>query len=166
MTDAYRQARTRNRCNGEGYEFVALIALRVGEERLGLLQFNDRRKGQFSPENILVWERLADYLAVALSKAQADESLQTAHENLQLQSEELQTQSEEIQAQNEELRAQSNELHKAYRILQESEERFRTMANTIPQLAWIAYPDGYICWYNERWYILYRYSPEHMEGGG
>ena len=40
------------------------------------------------------------------------------------------------------------------------------MANTIPQLAWIAYPDGYICWYNERWYILYRYSPEHMEGGG
>ncbi len=49
-TDADRQARTRNRCNGEGYESVALIALRVGEVRLGLLQLNDRRKGQFTPE--------------------------------------------------------------------------------------------------------------------
>ena len=35
-TDADRQARTRNRCNGGGYESVALIALRVGEDRLGL----------------------------------------------------------------------------------------------------------------------------------
>jgi hypothetical protein len=51
-TDADRQARTRNRCNGEGYESVALIALRVGEEKLGLLQLNDRRKGRFTPETI------------------------------------------------------------------------------------------------------------------
>jgi hypothetical protein len=39
-TDADRQASTRNRCNGEGYESVALIALRVGDEKLGLLQLN------------------------------------------------------------------------------------------------------------------------------
>ena len=102
-TDADRQARTRNRCNGEGYESVVLIALRVGEERLGLLQLNDRRKGRFTPETILMWERLADYLAVAIAKAQAEESLQLAHENLQIQSEELQARSEEIQSQNEEL---------------------------------------------------------------
>jgi len=24
----------------------------------------------------------------------------------------------------------------------------------IPQLAWIAHPDGYIYWYNERWYSI------------
>jgi PAS domain-containing protein len=69
-----------------------------------------------------------------------------------MQSEELQTQSEEIQSQNEELQAQSEELRETYKTLQESEERFRIMANTIPQLAWIAHPDGYIYWYNERWY--------------
>ena len=165
-TDADRQARTRNRCNGEGYESVALIALRVGEERLGLLQLNDRRKGQFSPETISMWERLADYLAVAIAKAQADESLQKAHENLQMQSEELQAQSEEIQSQNEELQTQSEELHEAYETLQESEERFRTMANAIPQLAWIAQPDGYIYWYNERWYSYTGTTPEQMEGWG
>ena len=36
--------------------------------------------------------------------------------------------------------------------LRQSEERFRTMADAIPQLAWIANADGYIYWYNQRWY--------------
>jgi PAS domain S-box-containing protein len=88
-TDADRQTRTRNRCNGEGYESVALVALRVGEECLGILQLNDRRKGQFTPETISMWERLADYLAVALAKTRADEALHVAYETLQVQSEEL-----------------------------------------------------------------------------
>ena len=165
-TDADRQARTRNRCNGEGYESVALIALRVGEKWLGLLQLNDRRKGQFSPETISMWERLADYLAVALAKTRAEEKLHVAYENLQVQSEELQAQSEEIQVQYEELQAQSEELHEANKVLLESEARFRTMANAIPQLAWIARPDGYIYWYNERWYAYTGTTPEQMEGWG
>ena len=50
-SEADRQARTRNRCNGEGYESVALIALRHGGETLGLLQLNDRAKGRFTPED-------------------------------------------------------------------------------------------------------------------
>src|SRR5690348_16528033 len=36
--------------------------------------------------------------------------------------------------------------------LRESESQFRTLANSIPQLAWMADPDGYIFWYNQRWY--------------
>ena len=36
--------------------------------------------------------------------------------------------------------------------LQESEAQFRTAANSIPQLAWMAAPDGEILWYNDRWY--------------
>jgi PAS domain S-box-containing protein len=74
-TETDRQTRTRNRCNGEGYESVALIPMRVGEQRLGLLQLNDRRKGVFYPETIGLWERLANYLAVALAKLQSDEAL-------------------------------------------------------------------------------------------
>ncbi|MBV8488088.1 MAG: PAS domain S-box protein [Planctomycetaceae bacterium] len=50
--------------------------------------------------------------------------------------------------------------------LRESEERFRTMANAIPQLAWIAKPDGYIDWYNQRWYEYTGTTPEEMEGWG
>ncbi len=74
-SEADRQSRTRNRCNGEGYESVALIPLIVGEERLGLLQLNDLHKGKFSPETIGLWERLADQLAVALAKFRAEEAL-------------------------------------------------------------------------------------------
>ncbi len=48
----------------------------------------------------------------------------------------------------------------------ESEERFRNLANAIPQLAWIAQPDGYIYWYNERWYSYTGTTPEQMEGWG
>ena len=54
----------------------------------------------------------------------------------------------------------------AEKALRESEERFRTMANTIPQLAWTAQPDGYIYWYNERWYAYTGTTPEQMEGWG
>src|SRR5208337_3182430 len=74
-TDADRQVKTRNRCNGEGYESVALFALCVGENRLGLLQLNDKRKNRFTRETIQLWERIADHLALALSKTIAEESL-------------------------------------------------------------------------------------------
>jgi PAS domain S-box-containing protein len=48
--------------------------------------------------------------------------------------------------------------------LQESEEKFRTMANSIPQLAWIARTDGYILWFNQRWYEYTGTTPEQVEG--
>ncbi len=50
--------------------------------------------------------------------------------------------------------------------LRESEARFRTMANTIPQLAWIAEADGSIYWYNQRWYNYTGATQEAMVGWG
>lgn len=50
--------------------------------------------------------------------------------------------------------------------LQESEEQFRTLANSIPQLAWMARPDGYVLWYNRRWYEYTGTTFEQMEGWG
>jgi PAS domain S-box-containing protein len=123
-TDSDRQSRTRNRCNGEGYESVALFPLRVGEERFGLLQLNDRRKGQFSQSAIALWERLTGYLATALSKFRAEEALH------------------------------------------QSEAQFRTLADSIPQLAWMANADGWIFWYNQRWYGYTGMTSQQMEGWG
>jgi PAS domain S-box-containing protein len=48
----------------------------------------------------------------------------------------------------------------------ESEEKFRTMVNSIPQLAWIARTDGYILWFNQRWYEYTGTTPEQVEGRG
>ncbi|MDO9262604.1 MAG: response regulator [Desulfosalsimonadaceae bacterium] len=71
-TDADRQARTRNRCNGEGYESVALIPLRSNNETFGLIQFNDKRKGRFTPERIALFRRIADHIANFLAKKQIE----------------------------------------------------------------------------------------------
>ncbi len=70
--------KTRNVCIYEGYESMALIPLRVGAERLGVLQLNDRRKGHFTPEQIAMWERLANYLAVALARFRAADVIRSS----------------------------------------------------------------------------------------
>jgi PAS domain S-box-containing protein len=49
---------------------------------------------------------------------------------------------------------------------QASEEMFRTLANSIPQLAWMARPDGYIFWYNQRWFDYTGTTLEQMQGWG
>ena len=40
----------------------------------------------------------------------------------------------------------------ADQAVRSSEERFRQMANSMPQIVWTARPDGYLDYYNERWY--------------
>jgi PAS domain S-box-containing protein len=50
--------------------------------------------------------------------------------------------------------------------LRASEERFRAMANSMSQLAWVASADGAIHWYNQRWYEYTGATPAEMEGWG
>ena len=50
--------------------------------------------------------------------------------------------------------------------LRKSEEKLRLLADTIPQLAWMARPDGHIFWFNRRWYEYTGTTPEQMEGWG
>ena len=54
----------------------------------------------------------------------------------------------------------------AEQALRTSEMQFRTLANAIPQLCWIANADGWISWYNQRWYEYTGTTPEQMEGWG
>ncbi|MEE9553845.1 MAG: GAF domain-containing protein [candidate division Zixibacteria bacterium] len=63
-----RQDKTRNRCNGAGYESVALIPLRMAGEGYGLLQFNDKRKGMFTLQKISLLERIAANITFSLAK--------------------------------------------------------------------------------------------------
>ncbi|HEV7264931.1 MAG TPA: PAS domain-containing protein [Falsiroseomonas sp.] len=50
--------------------------------------------------------------------------------------------------------------------LAESEAHFRAMADNIPQLAWMARPDGWIFWYNERWHEFTGTTLDEMQGWG
>jgi PAS domain S-box-containing protein len=48
----------------------------------------------------------------------------------------------------------------------QSEAHFRTLADAIPQLVFTARPDGWIYWYNRRWYEYTGTTPADMEGWG
>jgi PAS domain S-box-containing protein len=50
--------------------------------------------------------------------------------------------------------------------LLESVDQFKMMADSIPQLAWIAHPNGEIFWYNKRWYDYTGTQPETQLGWG
>ena len=55
---------------------------------------------------------------------------------------------------------------RAEQALRQSEEQFRTLADAIPQLCWTSDPEGYLTWYNRRWYEYTGTTPEQMEGWG
>lgn len=54
----------------------------------------------------------------------------------------------------------------ARREKEEHEAQFRVLADSIPQLAWMAHPDGSIDWYNRRWYEYTGTTFEQMRGWG
>ncbi len=58
------------------------------------------------------------------------------------------------------------EQRRAALALSESEERFRTLADNIAQLAWMADSTGWIFWYNRRWFEYTGTTLEEMQGWG
>ena len=54
----------------------------------------------------------------------------------------------------------------ALKNLEESEKRFRTLADNISQLAWMADETGSLYWYNQRWYDYTGTTLEDMQGWG
>ena len=54
----------------------------------------------------------------------------------------------------------------ARKKIEESEQLFHTLANSISQLAWMANADGWIYWYNQRWYDYTGTTLEDMQGWG
>ncbi|KQZ39643.1 hypothetical protein ASD58_04420 [Duganella sp. Root1480D1] len=54
----------------------------------------------------------------------------------------------------------------AEEALKSSELTFRTLADNIPQLAWMADSGGYIFWYNNRWFEYTGMTHEEMQGWG
>lgn len=50
--------------------------------------------------------------------------------------------------------------------LRESDDQFRLLANSIPQLAWMADSEGSIFWYNDRWFEYTGTTLDEMRGWG
>jgi len=70
----------RNQCIHVGYASVALIPLRTGDGIVGLLQFNDRRKGRFTPALVGILESCAAHIGEMLMRKWAEEALRESEE--------------------------------------------------------------------------------------
>jgi len=81
-TEEDRQARTRNRCNSEGYESVALMPLRYDNENVGLLQLNDSRKNLFTANFIKFFEVVASSIAKVFKLRQRKDNNLEPRKNL------------------------------------------------------------------------------------
>src|SRR5918992_5198504 len=92
--------------------------------------------------------------------------LEQSNEELQQQAVELEQQAEELTTTAAALEERTDEAERAAAALRVSEAQFRTLADAIPQLVWTAEADGYIDWYNSRWYEYTGTTPEQMEGWG
>ncbi len=82
-TEQDRQARTRNRCNGEGYESVALIPFKAEEGNLGLLQLNSFQRNRFTSELVQYYEGIAQSIGVVVTRKQTEEALQRERDRAQ-----------------------------------------------------------------------------------
>jgi PAS domain S-box-containing protein len=69
---------TRNRCNADGYESVALVPLRSFSETVGLLQLNDRRRGMLTPALIEFFEGIGSSIGIALARKSTEERLRVS----------------------------------------------------------------------------------------
>jgi PAS domain S-box-containing protein len=63
-------------------------------------------------------------------------------------------------------RAVAEQKEYAANALRHSEQRFHSMVEAIPQLAWAARADGFIHWYNQRWYDYTGTTALDMQGWG
>jgi PAS domain S-box-containing protein len=81
--------RIRNRCNRDGFESVTLVPLKLGNENIGLLQLNDRRKGLVNNNKIELIEKLTGPFTHALARFLAEEELIKKEDNLRQHAEML-----------------------------------------------------------------------------
>jgi len=77
-----QKAGTRNRCNAEGYESVALIPVK-DLETYGLLQLNDHRKNLYTMKFISLMEWVAASIGILISYMNQHDYLETSKDDLQ-----------------------------------------------------------------------------------
>ena len=72
----------RNHCIHHGYASVALVPIRNKERIVGLIQFNDRRKGRFTLATVELLEVIASHIGAALMRKRAEEELRANQRQL------------------------------------------------------------------------------------
>lgn len=83
---SYEDRRTAaiNKCHSEGYESVALIPLRSGDEIIGLLQLNDKRANVLTSDMMDFFENIGASIGVAVQRLKTEEALRESENKLRI----------------------------------------------------------------------------------
>ncbi|RZM23922.1 MAG: PAS domain S-box protein, partial [Pedobacter sp.] len=143
-----------------GYE-TPVTMIRNGQKEVGYFNFT------YTPliENGEV-AGIIDMAVEVTEQVRANRLVQQLNEELASSNADLIALNEEISATNGQLQTANHDTALANSRLRESEESLRVLADNISQLAWMADGDGYIFWYNKRWYDYTGTSIEEMRGTG
>ncbi len=139
----------------------ALLALVVGS--FAVAYFILRPRYSFAVDQFEYQVGLVLYGVVGLAAVAMFDSLRKARQRAEEKQRRLE-QEVAVGRAAEKASAEREELHVSER--RQAEEQFRVMAENIPQLAWMARPDGHIFWYNRRWYEYTGTTPDSQEGWG
>jgi PAS domain S-box-containing protein len=114
----------RNQCMIQGYASVALVPIRNKDRVIGLIQFNDRRKGCFTLESVEILEGIASHISSALMRKHAEEELKVYQSSLE---QKVQERTAALNSAYLDLKVVNEETLKAKAALRESELRFRQL---------------------------------------
>ncbi len=79
----------RAECIHQGYASMALVPIRDKDRIVGLMQFNDRRKGCFTIETVEILEGIASHVGAAMMRKRAEEALRQVSVALRRSNEDL-----------------------------------------------------------------------------
>ena len=108
-------------------------------------------------------ELYCSFVTDITERKQMHEALRKAHDELEQR---VQERTKELSATNQALLAEIEERQRAEQARQESEQAFRTLAESVPQLVWICNPDGLNVYFNRRWVDYTGLSLEESYGTG
>jgi PAS domain S-box-containing protein len=157
-----RQARTRDRCNGEGYESVALIPLRADREIIGLLQLNDSRKNCFTLDMIGFFEGIGASIGIVLERKQSEEALEKARNELERRVEDRTAALREV---NGKLDLEISERNRAEEQIKRVKEALNTVVDNLPIAVFAkSAQDGQFILWNKASESLFGFTKEQVIG--
>jgi PAS domain S-box-containing protein len=164
-TEEERQSRTRNRCNGQGYESVALIPLRSGREIVGLLQLNDSRKNCFTLDKINFFEGIGLSIGIVFEHKRLEEERdRLSNLSRDMLEQRVEERTAALKEANEKLLLENSERRRAEEALRENEERYRAIFNNAAVGIYLSDSEGRLLQVNSKAASMYGYSEEELHG--
>ena len=160
VSDADR-GHTRNACNREGYESVALTPIRMGDAILGLIQLADHRENVVPLETVETLEKAAMQLGAAIQRVRAEEALRAARDELDLR---VRQRTAELAQAVEGLESEVRERVSTEEALRRSETKYRDLVQNASSIIMRRDLDGKITFFNEFAQQFFGYSEQDILG--